>query len=50
MLGCKELMFFIAHLKPFNFQDLITDSPYCLQYNSYDVDLENLVLDQLIIP
>ena len=24
-------------------QDLISDSPYCLPYNSYDVSLENLV-------
>ena len=43
----------VAHfmpLKPFHSQDLITLSPYCLQYNSYGVSLENLVLDQLIIP
>ena len=25
-------------------------SPYCLSYNSYNVSLENLELDQLIIP
>ena len=31
-------------------QDLISNSPYYLPYNSYDVSLENLVLDQLIIP
>ena len=30
-------------LKPFN-------SPYCQPYSSSDVSLENLVLDQLIIP
>ena len=35
---------------PFHFQDLISNSPYYLPYNSYDVSLENLVLDQLIIP
>ena len=29
---------------------LITSSPYCLPYNSYDVSSDNLVLDQLIIP
>ena len=29
---------------------LIGNSPYCLPYNSYDVSLENLVLEQLIIP
>ena len=27
-------------------QDGISNSPYCLQYNSYDVILGNLVLDQ----
>ena len=34
----------------FHSQDLITHSPYCLQYNLCGVRLENLVLDQLIIP
>ena len=33
-----------------NSQDLISTSPYCLLYNSYDVSLENLELDELIIP
>ena len=33
----------------FYFQDLISNSPYCLPYNPNDVDSENLVLDQLII-
>ena len=37
-------------ISPFNSQDFISNSPYCLPYNSYDVNLENLVLDQLIIP
>ena len=31
-------------------KDLISNFPYCLPYNSYDVSLENLVLEQLIIP
>ena len=31
-------------------EDLISNSFYCLTYNSYDVNLENLVLDQPIIP
>ena len=31
-------------------QDLISDSPHCLPYNSYDVSSENFVLDQLKIP
>ena len=35
---------------PFNYQDLIGNSPYCLPYSSCDVSSENLVLDQLIIP
>ena len=39
----------IGHL-PFYFQDLISNSPYCLPNNTYDVNLENLMLDQLIIP
>ena len=37
-------------IKPLNSQDLISNSPYCLQYNSFDVSLENLELDQPIIP
>ena len=37
-------------LKPFNSQDLIHNSPYCQPYSFSDVSLENLVLDQLIIP
>ena len=37
-------------LNPFNSHDLISNSPYCLPYSSCDVSLENLVLDQLIIP
>ena len=35
---------------PFTPQDLIRNSPYCLLYNSNDVNMENLVLDQLMIP
>ena len=35
---------------PFHHQDLISNSPYCLPYNSYDVNSENLALDQLKIP
>ena len=45
ILGVQGLLV----LNPFNSQDLISNSPYCLTYNSCDVDLENLVLDQLII-
>ena len=36
--------------QPFHSQDLISNTPYCLQYNSYDVGLESLVLDQPKIP
>ena len=31
-------------------QDQIFSSPYCQPYNSHNVGLENLVLDQQIIP
>ena len=34
----------------FNSQDLISNSPYFLPHSSCDVSLENLVLDQFIIP
>ena len=34
-------------LEPFHSQDLLSKFPYCLPYNSYDVSLENMVLDQL---
>ena len=29
--------------------DFISDAPYCLPYNSYDVGVKNFVLDWLII-
>ena len=35
--------------KPFHFQDLISNSPYCLPNNSYDVSSENVVLNHLVI-
>ena len=37
-------------VKPFNLQDLMSSSPYCLPYSSFNVSFENLVLDQSIIP
>ena len=40
----------ICDLEPFNSQDLLSNSPYCLPYKSCDVSLENLVLDQLMVP
>ena len=42
-------MNFSKHV-PFNSQDLISNSPFFLPYSSCDVSLENLGLDQLIIP
>ena len=33
-----------------NSQDFISNSPYCLPYNLSNASLENLELDQLIIP
>ena len=30
--------------------DFISDAPYCLPYNSYDVGVKNFVSDWLIIP
>ena len=42
-------MLVTLRVKPFN-SDKIRNSPYCQPYNSYNVSLENLVLDQLIIP
>ena len=37
-------------LNPLTPQNLTSNSLYCLTYNSYGVNLENLVLGQLIIP
>ena len=34
---------------PFHSQDLISNSPFCLPYNSYDISQENLGLDQPMI-
>ena len=43
----SDTQLFLYPLPP---KDLICNSPYCLSYNSYDVILENLMLDKLIIP
>ena len=40
----------VSYHQPFNSQDLISNSPYCLLYSPCNVSLKNLVLDQLIIP
>ena len=39
----------VNFFNPFHFHDLITNSLYCLLYNSCDVRAENLALLQLII-
>ena len=40
----------MINLLAFHSIDLISNSPYCQPYDSYDVSLKNLVLDQPIIP
>ena len=35
---------------PFHSQDLVSNSPCCLSYSSYDDSSENFVLDQLLTP
>ena len=47
---CVQLGVLMILFLPFHHQDLISNSPYCLPYNSYDVNSENLALDQLKIP
>ena len=37
-------------VKTVNTQDLLNNSPNCLSSDSHYVSLENLVLDQLVIP
>ena len=34
----------------FHSEDVISNSPYCRLYDSYGVNLENLLLDRLKIP
>ena len=34
----------------FHSQDLISNSPFCLLHNSYDVSVKNVIFDQLIMP
>ena len=51
----NKVFYCLVHVSTFNpfifhSQDLVNNSPYCLPYNSCDVSLENLVLDQMIIP
>ena len=36
--------------QPFHSHDLISNSPYCLSYNSYNVSLDHFVPNQLITP
>ena len=51
-LFVSDCICFLFHdfLLTLSFSRSQSNSPYCLLYNLYDVSLENLVLDQLIIP
>ena len=40
----------ILYVNPTIILIISSNSPYCLLYNLYDVNLENFVLDQVIIP
>ena len=46
----KKKVFFPFYVLLFHSQQLISNYPYCLLYNSFDASSENLVLDQLISP
>ena len=45
-----EMREFPLHINPFDSKDLISNSPYCLPHDCYNVNSRNLVLDQRIIP
>ena len=48
-----KMFFFKWYFKcclPFHSQVFISNSPFCLPHSSYDVTVENLILDQLIFP
>ena len=57
LLADKGVLFFSYHpavifvISPWSFhlQELFSNSPYCLEDNSFDSCLKNLVLDQLVI-
>ena len=40
----------VSRVNPLTSKISFSNSPYCLPYSSCDVSLENLVLDQLMIP
>ena len=44
-----ELGIQVGVIRSLNSQDLVSNSPYCLQYSSCDISFENLVLDQRLI-
>ena len=46
----KNYMLYKLNVSVLNFQELISNSPYCLPNDSHKVSLENLVTDQLVIP
>ena len=44
------LKWYFKCCSPFHSQLFISNSPFCLPHSSYDVSLENLIMDQLIVP
>ena len=46
----KRVKTWLTRIRPFHSQDLTSNSPYRLPFNSYYVRSQNLVLDQRIIP
>ena len=50
LLNTVEYCFLPSSCLTFNFQDLINNSPYYLLWNNYDFNLENLVVDQIVVP
>ena len=44
------LKWYFKWCSPFHSQVFTSNTPFCLPHNSYDVTVENLILDQLIFP
>ena len=47
--SCCPAVIFVISPWSFHLQELFSNSPYCLEDNSFDSCLKNLVLDQLVI-
>ena len=47
---CTKVSVSDTLLTLYNSQNLISNSSYCLPYDSYDNSLENLEIDQPVIP